>query len=573
MRPELADEALANLVRQFARPLDFLRELAQNAIDAGTPVVDVWVRWVPSEANTGVLEICVQDHGEGMDEPIIDEQLTSLFSSNKEDDLTKIGKFGIGFTSVFALEPEAVLVRTGRHGEYWELLFHADRSFDKVRLDQPVTGTSVTVFKRCAEAEARQTMQGCRDTLLYWCEHSDTPITFRDRTGEAQPTEAAASDDPFAAFAVPETKPRNNRIDRPLDLPGAAVQVMHQVGDMTVLVGLADGARYGFYAGGITLLSTNSSDALGAYAPRLQHLTFKVKCDRLEHTLTRDNVLQDVAWHSVMAALVKATGPLREAVLQATTQAVAEGVPLGPWHRRLAACAAVDDRAFVLDHHRLPLFRTLEGKATALRELLDNPLGTVLMAERATPLTEGVRAAGLTVIRDDPSTRRLLDLCVEPPLFDLAIFRRTLPLRRVEDVFVLPEVLVDDQLDPGDRRLLDAVRALFADAIGARLTVKLGEFGGADLGHEDVLALNGPTQSTVFLRPATRRFVLPAFLRWRTLLVNRNHTAFRLHRVAAEHDPELGALGLATALLHVEDIEGERVFRRLYGQAAERWYP
>ena len=31
----LADQALENLVHQFARPLDFLRELVQNAIDAG----------------------------------------------------------------------------------------------------------------------------------------------------------------------------------------------------------------------------------------------------------------------------------------------------------------------------------------------------------------------------------------------------------------------------------------------------------------------------------------------------------------------------------------------------------
>ena len=136
----LAEQALENLVHQFARPLDFLRELVQNAIDAGTPRVEVWTRFAPPAdgEELGVLEIHVDDFGEGMDEAIIDSQLTRMFSSTKEDDRTKIGKFGIGFTSVFAIQPDAILLRTGRHGESWELLFHPDRSFDKVRVDEPI---------------------------------------------------------------------------------------------------------------------------------------------------------------------------------------------------------------------------------------------------------------------------------------------------------------------------------------------------------------------------------------------------------------------------------------------------
>ena len=108
----LADDALDNLVHQFARPLDFLRELVQNSIDAGTPRIEVRVRYTPAEPGDdkpGVVAIHVDDWGEGMDEAIIDSQLTRMFSSTKEDDLTKIGKFGIGFTSIFAIQP----ARTG----------------------------------------------------------------------------------------------------------------------------------------------------------------------------------------------------------------------------------------------------------------------------------------------------------------------------------------------------------------------------------------------------------------------------------------------------------------------------
>ena len=114
----LAEQALENLVNQFARPLDFLRELVQNSIDAGSPRVTVSIGWSAAADGgpLGVVEIHVQDFGEGMDEHIIDSQLTQMFSSTKEDDLTKIGKFGIGFTSIFAIQPDAVLLRTGRHG-------------------------------------------------------------------------------------------------------------------------------------------------------------------------------------------------------------------------------------------------------------------------------------------------------------------------------------------------------------------------------------------------------------------------------------------------------------------------
>ena len=173
----IATQAMENLVNQFARPMDFLRELAQNSMDAGTPRIDIILEYEVGDPK-GVLSIHVVDYGDGMDEQIIDKQLTRLFSSNKENDLTKIGKFGIGFTSIFAIKPEAVLLHTGRHGEYWELLFHADRSYEKRPLTEPVSGTKITLFKRFDEDEAKALWQK-RFVLTYWCEHSEIPIYLR----------------------------------------------------------------------------------------------------------------------------------------------------------------------------------------------------------------------------------------------------------------------------------------------------------------------------------------------------------------------------------------------------------
>jgi len=110
---ELVEQALGNLVKQFAHPMDCLCELGQNSIDAGTPRIEIELRYTPpgEGAGTGVLEIEVADFGQGMDEQIIESQLTRLFSSVKQGDL---GKFGIGFTSVSAIDPALVRVVTGR---------------------------------------------------------------------------------------------------------------------------------------------------------------------------------------------------------------------------------------------------------------------------------------------------------------------------------------------------------------------------------------------------------------------------------------------------------------------------
>ena len=102
----MADEAASagvveNLVTQFSNALDCFRELVQNAIDSGSARVEVWADYQAGEGHVGAMVFHVDDYGEGMDEQVIDLQLTRLFSSTKEDDLTKIGKFGIGFVSVF----------------------------------------------------------------------------------------------------------------------------------------------------------------------------------------------------------------------------------------------------------------------------------------------------------------------------------------------------------------------------------------------------------------------------------------------------------------------------------------
>ena len=581
----LADQALANLVDQFARPLDFLRELAQNAIDAGSPRIEVTVAFEPDEgADEGVLTIAVRDFGEGMDEAIIDHQLTRLFASSKEDDLTKIGKFGIGFTSVFALRPEAVLVRTGRHGENWELLFHADRTFDKVRIDEPVAGTTVTLFKRMPATRAEALTADCEATLRFWCEHSDTPILFQDARAEG-PAPTVDDDDPFAAFED-DTPADGAPINRPLDLD-APLRVRREEDGITVVLGAGSPPRYSFYSGGLTLLSTSSEDALGEHARTLRHLTFKLKSDRLEHTLTRDNVIQDEAWARAMEVVGAARTDLRAELLDRLQAAVARGDldEVDQWQRVVAAELVTEDGpAWLRGQRERTLWLGVDGRGVSTKDLGTTRPPEVLFAARVDPLVEAVRSLGMPILLDRPPARMLAWHARG------GTGRSSSQLRDVGDVFVLPQVVSPDALVPLERQLVERVRDLLRVAVGMhvdlpgrrrwtwspgeeswanRLDLKVGDFGGLERGTRDVLALNGPKDGRVMLRPRHRRRWLPAFLRWRTLLVNRRHPLFRSAALATADDPFLAAFGLAQALLHAEDLEGERAYQRLLHRATE----
>lgn len=76
-----AGETLKSLIHQFTDPYAFLRELIQNSLDAGSSRVDVRTEFLEDEGvGQGTAVFSVEDTGEGMDQEILDSQLTRLFS-------------------------------------------------------------------------------------------------------------------------------------------------------------------------------------------------------------------------------------------------------------------------------------------------------------------------------------------------------------------------------------------------------------------------------------------------------------------------------------------------------------
>ena len=256
-----AGSALQTLVHQFSDPLSFYRELVQNALDAGSRHVDVLMSYTPE----GQTEIIVEDSGMGMTAEIIDSQLTCLFSSQKDDDLTLIGKFGIGFVSVFALNPELVTVETARDGEAWRIDFFQDGSFERRQLDELREGTKIRLLKTTTLEVFKDLKTRSKATLLYWCKHVNGEVSF---CGEAI----------VSPFGI--------EVDCPL---------VWSEPDTEIQIGYASDFRsfMGFYNQGLTLLESSTEHTF-------KGLVVKINSKYLEHTLTRDQVVQDEHFAKLM---------------------------------------------------------------------------------------------------------------------------------------------------------------------------------------------------------------------------------------------------------------------------------
>ena len=135
-------------VREAARygtdPWVFLRELLQNARDAGANRVAITTR-----IDDDLEEITVADNGDGMTRKHAQRFLFTLFASSKGAGDRMAGVFGVGFWSILAFEPDVIVLRSRARGEArgWEVVL--DGRLENIgggSLDGSV-GTSVTLSR------------------------------------------------------------------------------------------------------------------------------------------------------------------------------------------------------------------------------------------------------------------------------------------------------------------------------------------------------------------------------------------------------------------------------------------
>jgi len=504
---DAVDDALEELVNQFSDPLSFLRELVQNSIDAGSHEIEISTTFEP-KGDAGVAVIEVSDWGGGMTREIIETKLTRLFSSQKDGDRTKIGKFGIGFVSVFAIAPDVVCVDTARDGEAWRVLFDAKRAFKLVRLDEPVEGTRIRVFKTMSEAEFDGFAGRVRKTVKYWCKHAECDIRV-DGDSIAVPF-------PFDAPCSVESDDGYSRI-----------AASHRLDHRTFL---------GLYNGGLTLIERSKSVfedvAVRAWSPHL------------EHTLTRDAVIEDAGYERVMKGIRDTvSGPLAERSFEALEAELHATLPT-PMRRYLQRCvrwhlahgmpsatrSAVGRRTVAL---------TASGQRLTLDRLEDGVRDdVVLLARERGPLSDAVEATGLCVAHGGLETAEglLLGQIGRGAGFgveELSVrWALPLPLREGDD---------HGRLGP----LAAATLALFKDAGHKVSEVHFGHF---DYPGANLAAVVAISQRTPFaLTPLSEIQTLGEgfFSRSRPIVVNIDHPTTRAVVSLAERDLALAAYMLA----------------------------
>lgn len=520
-----ADDALTALINQFADPLSFLRELVQNSLDAASSRVDVAFAFEGQQQEEteekekkarpqgqGLMTVTVTDNGEGMNEGVIDNYLLTLFRSTKEQDLTKIGKFGVGFVSIFAIAPQLVVLETGQAGESWRVIFHADASYEKLRLDAPVEGTTIALYKQVTQKEFDELRGRGRETVRYWCKYAEVEICV-----DGEPIGEAFDID----------SPLKVRYEEPgTELVVGFAPPASEAGSLSPLVG--------YYNRGLTLVEGAAfpGDEVGALAG----LSMRIKSRYLEHTLTRDNVLQDESYDKAMT-LVRAQieGPLRAALVQRLERLAASdsddgapGLELCLQYARLPAMRLHETAP------RARIFPTTDGEPTSFHELAGAKV--ILGAPQANPATKLLAERGVEVARDARGLLEHLHACGLRVVWADARYYTAVP----------PDGMDDSSLPELVRKLLDRAKAKVSKVVLGDLSYPGSRIAGAlHVRQEEAFGLTlADKEDRPGLLGGAREVVL-----------NSAHPLTRSCLALAADDAPLAALVLAQAVCLAEGVD------------------
>lgn len=266
-------DAVGHMVRQFADPLAFYRELVQNSIDAGATRIDVRLRY---DRDIDSVNVSVHDDGCGMNLETVERCLLILFRSSKDKDPTKIGKFGVGFFSIFSLSPSVVRVDTGTgEGAALRVELKPDFSYEVTERSE-MKGTTVALSLPMKLAEARSFAERSLLALERWCPHVEVQLHL---------------------LSTIQGGDIDRRIDKPFDLEGDCV-VRVQLPGFRAAMRLAPEGKSALYKRGILLYESPQ--------PIVNGVTFKIESSALVHTVSRDNVKRDGGYQRCIEVLERA---------------------------------------------------------------------------------------------------------------------------------------------------------------------------------------------------------------------------------------------------------------------------
>ncbi|MBA3458140.1 MAG: ATP-binding protein [Deltaproteobacteria bacterium] len=508
---------VGDVIAQFADPLAFYRELIQNSIDAGSPSIEVRLEHVDT-----TLRVSVRDRGEGMTRDTLENQLLVLFRSTKENDNTKIGKFGIGFASVLAPNPEVVIVHSTREGRRLTLHLHRDLTyqlFDAGPASQ--VGTTVELELAATVPQAHDLVGRSRVALVRWCRHASVSIQLE--------------------IEVPGLERTVERIDRPLGLEGALIEVRGTSPDgrLTAVVGLRrEAAAYvGFFNHGLMLHET--------VEPLAGNVACKLQDSRLGHTLSRDNVRRDEHFDRAieLARSLAARELPRDAGL--AMRAAAEAGDYSAY--RTLALALADARiALKPDVWWVPLVDPIDKQRAMPVESIGR---RAWVADEPSQLSGMLAANGIPILRMLPSDQpwmgaQLRSMGIEVTGIGTAFVRVATVDLSASDHALL--ATLDGHLDACRRRPEGIAIARLEGSLAFQLAVS---------GGPDDARYTDSRGAYVLDHDTARRTPFPVLGR-RHLVLNEGHPMIRAVRAA--DDPRTAAAHLARALLLEYELLDQR---------------
>lgn len=379
-RPKPQGGFVEEVVRQFADRFAYARELVQNAIDAGARNIEIEV-----EDDGRHLFVMFRDDGSGMPLEVVRGPLITVFSSTKQEGSGKIGKYGIGFKSVLAVDPNEVIVETKTAAGGYRVRLLRDHSYEIEEADNLLpnlsSGTSVTLVLPLDDNADHATQ--LRAALVRWCRHVTCPIFFATHSSARH-----AINEPLALNApvVVELREGNSRV---LVGPISPTKVEDNEADARLEFA-------GFYNAGLTLLETHVS-------PALPGLRFKAESSALGCTASRDDVRRDGAFDQIMKLVARAEGDMAQLLdtqlnEEAERFAKDEAPDAGARYNTLLRISHLRRPP---DKTRLALLEPFEKKNTIER----SELRSLVEAKRAagafrrTPFTTHLGLAGFCVVK------------------------------------------------------------------------------------------------------------------------------------------------------------------------------
>lgn len=162
------ERALHESLRYGDDPFVFLRELVQNARDAGARHIGVAV-----SVTGGRSRIVFNDDGRGMSFAHAKAYLFKLYASSKEGDNDNVGHFGVGFWSVLRFGADALRVESRtKNGEAWGLELDADL---KNVVDVPCAltepGTRIILTRASHDRDLLELARTVRDKIAHYCRY------------------------------------------------------------------------------------------------------------------------------------------------------------------------------------------------------------------------------------------------------------------------------------------------------------------------------------------------------------------------------------------------------------------